>query len=122
MNRAVSSLVAVCVSFIAGVLVCMGASWFVQAYVFPPATLNVRGVLKLQSQPYDPSLSGLPPNGYFVESTAIERFYLEGDLIKPYVGSLVLIQGTISTVCGPDTFPCYPKLLAKSVTQVPGAG
>lgn len=118
MNRAVSSL-AVCISFIAGLLVCLGTYWLAQVYLFPPAILEVRGILRFQAQPSDPTATGNPPNGYFVESTATDRFYLEGDLIKPYVNSPVLVQGTISTVCGSDTYPCYPKLLAKSVTQVP---
>lgn len=122
MNRTVSSTMAICISFIAGLLVCMGAYWFVQAYLFPPASLEVLGVLQLQTQPSSPSATGNPPNGYFVESTATDRFYLEGDLVKPYVGSLVLIKGTISTVCGADAYPCYPKLLAKSVTQVSESG
>lgn len=122
MNRAVSLLMAVCISFIAGLLICIGTYWFVRAYLFPPATLEVRGVLRFQSQPSAPSATGNPPNGYFVESTAIDRFYLEGDLIKTYVGSLVLVKGTISTVCGPDTYPCYPNLLVKSVIQVSGSG
>lgn len=119
MNRTASITRALLIGFIAGVLVSLGAYWAVRAYVMPPTILEVRGVLQFQAQPPSPSATGNPPNGYFVESTAVDRFYLEGDLLEPYVGSLVLISGTVATVCGPDTHPCYPKLLAQSVVPVP---
>jgi hypothetical protein len=121
MNRTVSLFLTATLFFIAGCLSYAGGSWWLRTYLLPPGTLAVRGVLQFQAQVDDPSASANPPNGYFVESTAINRFYVEGDLIQPYVGSLVLLQGkTLSTVCGADTFPCYPKLLVKSVTQVSG--
>lgn len=122
MNRTVASLLLFCISFIAGLLVAVGAYRFVQTRLFPPATLEVLGVLQFQAQPADLSASGNPPNGYYVESTAVDRFYLEGEQLESYVGAPIFATGTIATVCGPDTFPCYPKLLVQSVTQTPGPG
>lgn len=69
----------------------------------------------MQVAPADPSASANPPNGYYVESSVTERFYVEGEQVKPYVGSSVFIQGTLSTTCGPSGYPCYPKLLASEV-------
>ena len=118
MNRTASLFLTATLSFIVGLLSYAGGSEWLRTYLLP-GTITVRGVLKFQAQIDSPGASGNPPNGYFVESTAIERFYVEGDLIEPYVGSPVLIQGEVlSILCGPDTFPCYPKLLVKSVTQV----
>lgn len=119
MNRTISPLFASVVAFVLGLLSAVGA-YYLKTYLFPPATITVRGVLKYQAQPVDPGASGNPPNGYFVESSAIDRFYIEDNWAKPYVGSPVLIQGTLSTVCGPDNFPCYPKLVPKSITPARG--
>lgn len=119
MNRTLSLLSTAVIFFIAGLLSCVGAYWWLKTYLFPPSTVEVQGVLKFQAKS-DPSASANPPNGYFVESSATDRFYVEGNLAKPYVGSLVLIKGTLSTECGPDGYPCYPKLVAKSVVQAPG--
>lgn len=106
--------------FVAGLLSGAGGYWFVRSYLFPPATIQIRGVLKFQAKPSDPSASANPPNGYFVESSATDRFYVAGDLVIPsYVGSLVQIKGTLSTECGPDGYPCYPKLITTSVIQAP---
>ncbi|MBI4783986.1 MAG: hypothetical protein HY785_22095 [Oscillatoriophycideae cyanobacterium NC_groundwater_1537_Pr4_S-0.65um_50_18] len=119
MNRTAPLFLTAALSFIAGLLSYAAGSWWLRTSLLPPGTITVRGVLKFQAQIDDLSTSGNPPNGYFVESNAIERFYVEGDLIEPYVGSSVFIQGEVlSTLCGPDTFPCYPKLHVKSVTQV----
>lgn len=119
MNRTASLFLTATIFFIAGLLSYAGTQWYLRTYL--SGTITVRGVLKFQAQIVDPGASGNLPNGYFVESTAIDRVYVEGDLIKPFVGSLVLLQGeTLSTVCGPDTFPCYTKLLITSVTPVPG--
>lgn len=120
MNRTVSLLITAISFLIAGWLSCGGIDWLLSAYFFPPVKVQVRGVLKFQAKPSDPSASGNPPNGYFVESTAIERFYVEGNLVKPYVGSLILIRGTLSTECGLDGYPCYPKLVKTSVIPAPG--
>ncbi|HEY9646831.1 MAG TPA: hypothetical protein V6C88_10695 [Chroococcidiopsis sp.] len=119
MSRTVLIARAILVGFVAGVIVSLGAFWVVQAYVMPPTVLEVRGVVQFQAQPPDPTATGNPPNGYFVESTAVDRFYLEGDLLEPYVGARVLIRGTVATVCGSETYPCYPKLLAQSIVPVP---
>jgi hypothetical protein len=118
MNRIVNPFIAVSF-FIAGVLSCISTYWFVKTYLLPPTAIEIRGVLKLQTEPSDPSATSNPPNGYFVESTATDRFYVTGDLVKPYVGSLVLIKGTLSTVCSPDLHPCYPELQVKQVIQAP---
>jgi hypothetical protein len=119
MNRTVSLLVIAATFFVGGVLSCIGVDWLFKVYLFPPVTIRVRGVLKVQSS-NDPTASANPPNGYFVESSATDRFYVEGDLVKPYVGSLIQLTGILSTVCGPDGYPCYPKLQTKSVFQVKG--
>lgn len=119
MNRTASLFLTATTFFLAGLLSYAGAQSYLRTYL--SGTIVVRGVLKFQARIVDPGASGNPPNGYFVESTAIDRFYVEGDLMKSYVGSRVLLQGkTLSTVCGPDDFPCYPKLFVKSVTQIPG--
>ncbi|MBW4582413.1 MAG: hypothetical protein KME42_22825 [Tildeniella nuda ZEHNDER 1965/U140] len=121
MNRTGSLVLTATIFFLAGLLSYAGGQWYLKTYLLPPGTITVRGVLKFQTHNSDIGNSGHPPYGYFVESTAIDRFYIEGDLMKSYVGSSVVLQGkTLSTVCGPDMFPCYPKLLVKSVTPVPG--
>ena len=119
MNRTVSLLLTSIVSFILGLFSAGGAYWFLKTYLLPPGTITVRGVLQ-QAQPGDPSASGNPPDGYYVESSASDRFYVEESLAKPYVGSHILIQGTLSTVCGPDNFPCYPQIVPKSITPITG--
>lgn len=117
MNRTVSLLIIAATFFVGGVLSCIGANWIFRVYLSPPATIYVRGILKFQSS-NDPTASANPPNGYFVESTATDRFYVEG--VKPYVGSLIQLTGTLTTVCGPDGYPCYPKLQTQAVVQVKG--
>jgi hypothetical protein len=117
MNRTVSLLAIAATFFIGGVFSCIGADWLFKVYLFPPITIHVQGVLKFQSS-NDPTASANPPNGYFVESMATDRFYVEGDLVKPYVGSRIQLTGILSTVCGPDGYPCYPQLKTTSVVQV----
>lgn len=120
MHRRPSFFLTATIFFIVGLLSYAGAQWWLRSYLLPPGTITVQGVLKFQA-PSNSGDSGKPPDGYFVEAAAIKRVYVEGDLIKPFVGSLVLLQDkTLSTVCGPDTFPCYPKLLITSATPVPG--
>jgi hypothetical protein len=120
MNRTASLVLTAIIFFLAGLLTDAGVQWYLRTY-FAKTTI-VQGVLKLQTQQIeDLGTSGNPPNGYFVESSAIDRFYVEGDLMKPYVGSLVSLQGeALSTICGPDAFPCYPKMRVKAVTKIPG--
>ncbi len=118
MNRTASLVLTATIFFLAGLLSYAGAQWYLSTYF--SGTITVRGVLKFQAHNSDIGGSGHPPYGYFVESTALDRIYVEGDSIKPSVGSSVLLQGkTLSTVCGRDGFPCYPNLLVKSVTPVP---
>ncbi len=118
MNRTASLVLTATIFFFAGLLSYAGAQWYLSTYL--ARTITVRGVLKFQAHNSDLGGSGHPPYGYFVESTAVGRVYVEGDLIQSSVGSSVLLQGkTLSTVCGPDTFPCYPNLLVTSVTPVP---
>jgi hypothetical protein len=118
MNRPASLLITATLCFIGGLLCCAGVSWLFKTYIFPPETIQVQGILKFKGS-NDPAVSADAPIGFFVESTATDRFYIEGDLLKPYVGSLVQITGPISTVCGPDGYPCYPSLLAKLVIPAP---
>lgn len=118
MNRTASSLIAIIVGFIAGMITSIGTSWLLKTYIFPPDKIYVRGMLKYQSH-FDPSASAAPPNGYFVESSATERFYVEGELVKPFTNTLVQISGTLSTICGPDGYPCFPKLIVKDVVPAP---
>lgn len=120
MNRTVSLLLISIVSFMLGLFSAVAVYWILKTYLFPPSTITVRGVLQHQAQPVDLSASGNPPNGYYVESSAIDRFYVEESSAKLYVGSRVLIQGTLSTVCGPDNFPCYPQIVPKSITSTTG--
>lgn len=97
MNRTASFFLTATIFFLAGLLSYAGSQWYFRAYL--SGTITVQGVLKFQAQMVDPSASGNPPNGYFVESTAIGRVYVEGNLIKPFVGFSVLPQGKmLSTV------------------------
>lgn len=118
MRFTLSSFTVAAILFLAGFVSSAGTYEFLKTYFFTPPQVTIQGVLKFQAQTdIDPTASGNPPNGYFVESTASERFYVEGISVSQYVGSLIFIRGTLAAECGSDGFPCYPKLVAISITQ-----
>ena len=53
--------------------------------------------------------SGLPPEGLYVTSSALDLVYFRCTN-PPAEGVTVRVRGTLDTVCGPDTVPCYPRV------------
>ena len=118
MNRTFYTVLAAIFWFAAGLCCFAGVNWLLNTYLNPPDEVTVRGTIEYQGS-FDPTASAVPPNGYFVQSTAAGRFYLEAASVKPYQGSFIQAVGTLSTICGPDGYPCYPKLEPKSVLPLP---
>lgn len=54
--------------------------------------------------------SGLPPEGLYVTSSALGFVYFRCTNAAPAAGSTVRVRGTLDTICGPDTVPCYPRV------------
>lgn len=110
MNRTSSFLlITAFIFFVMGGLSSVGSYWLARKYFFPADRVRAEGILKFQGES-DPSASANPPEGYFVESNAIERLYIVG-LPKTSIGSFVRIKGTLSTICGADGYPCYPQVI-----------
>ena len=55
------------------------------------------------------------PSGYFVESPGVGRVYLTGRPLNDYVGQSVQATGSVSSVCGPKSLPCYPLVEVRDV-------
>lgn len=118
MRSASAFVVTAAIAFAFGAISSAAGLWWLRHYLSRSAPVQVSGVLQVQSKPADPSASGNPPNGYFIEATAIGRVYLEHSSAKQYVGRRVVSSGRLSATCGNDGRPCYPEIAATSIREV----
>jgi len=92
--------------------------WRVSDHLATFEPVQVSGLLQVQIRPADPGATGNPPNGYFIEATAIGRVYLEPVDVKQYVGIKVVARGRLSrATCGNDGQSCYPVIAATSILE-----
>lgn len=76
--------------------------------------ISVRGiVLQEVHTPQMKAASALPPEGFYVESSSTERVYLTCTNISLQERLHIYSLATLSTLCGPDSLLCYPKVSGK---------
>ena len=78
--------------------------------LFPSKVTLVGSAERLVHTPNMAGASGLPPEGLYVASSALDFVYFRCTDAAPAEGGTVRVRGTVDTVCGPDTIPCYPRV------------
>lgn len=82
--------------------------------LLPCQKLYIQGVVQYSPAP-DHGLSGMPPEGYYIEIQM--PFYL--DQIDPqFLNKTISVNGPLSITSGPDGFPCFPKLKIKDIQEI----
>lgn len=112
LRLAITSIIA----FLVGIVVGVGGMIYLQDFF--AGTIRVTGVVMYESNP-DSSASGLPPRGYYVESSATGRVYIEHSTAGSYLGQQIHATGRLGTLCGPGGFNCYPVVWPESIVQKP---
>ena len=80
------------------------------AWVFP-AHVSVTGVAeRMVHTPDMATASALPPEGLYVAGSAFGLVYVRCTDAEPPPGATLRVSGTLDTVCGPDSVPCYPRV------------
>jgi hypothetical protein len=98
------------IGIILGLTIGLTIGWQLENLV-SPERIWVTG--KLEYSPTgDPSASARDPAGYYI--TDRTRFYIE-PIRSNLVGKSVKVKGDLKIICGPDNFPCYPFIRAKSI-------
>ena len=75
---------------------------------------QVSGVVQYHTPDY--TVSADAPEGYYVESTAIGRVYIEHKNVFSYVNKYVIARGYLEEICGNDGGSCFPLVDAQSIT------
>jgi hypothetical protein len=82
------------------------------------SNVTATGVL-MYEQHLDSSASGLPPKGYYIDSTGVGRVYIETGGADDYLGKEIRAFGRLATLCGPDGVNCYPVVQSTEIVQTP---
>ena len=72
-----------------------------------PKEVSVTGTV--QRMVYSPELSSAPPEGWYVEGSAVARIYVQCVEAEPREGTDISVRGTLDSVCGTGV-PCYPRV------------
>lgn len=84
---------------------------------FFASKISATGVVMLESydDPAWAGASGLPPSGYYIESSATGRVYIEHSAVEHYLGRQIRATGRLETLCGPDGVNCYPVVRSAKI-------
>ena len=77
--------------------------------------VEVEGTVRAQYSYQDGDGLTPPPTGYFVEAPGVDRVYLTGKPLEPFVGRSVVARGSVSGICGPKSLPCYTLLEVREI-------
>lgn len=111
------------VFFVLGAAISTGTIWQLhKLYIATIANpVSVEGILKAKYD-YESDNSPTPdPGGYYIESSSIGRVYLTGQPLQSSVGEIVSASGSVSSICGPKSIPCYPLLEVREIGPAPAA-
>lgn len=74
---------------------------------------QVSGVVKYYTPDY--TASGEAPEGYYVESSAIDKVYIEHQNIADYTDKHINARGYLKEICGNDFGSCFPLIDAQTI-------
>ena len=75
-----------------------------------PKEVSVTGTV--QRMVYSPEVSSAPPEGWYLEGSAVARIYVRCMDAEPREGTDIRVRGTLDSVCGTGV-PCYPRVTGR---------